>query len=843
MTQEFEYRTEDSVFVAAGKIYKAGPVKKFFFGEHYRKTWSTPVYVPVINIEEKKGGLEILEQGGGMQTYSLKLKADNGKLYSLRSIQKDPSPVVPEPLRPTFFVDIVQDQISAAHPYGAFVLPYLLKRANLYHTNPQLYYLPDTEKLGTFQDKFGGMLMMLEEDADEDWSEYPNFGFTENAVSTETVREKLMEENESYVDQEFVARVRLFDMWIGDWDRHEGQWRWAELEDDRGNEFYRPIPEDRDNAFFKFDGFFPWIMRRKWAVRRFQKFDEGIRDIAGINFNARYFDRRFLTELERKDWLRQADSLEMLISNPDIDSALSVWPDDIYDHSGNEISRYLKIRKTKLDEFANRYYEILAENVNVYGSEENEIFTVNRIDDSRTKVNMYDLSDGEIDELLYSRTFLNNETNEIRLYGFEGEDKFRISGHTNNGIVVRVIGGEGKDHIVDSSRVRGIKRHTVVYDTKGTNLELSKESKDKTTSSLDVHRSDLQDFEYDLLSPLVSFGFNNDDGVFLGAGFLYRKEGFRKSPYKYRIKALTTASLRTGAWKFDFSSDFVDVIGKAGVSADLMIAAPNFTSNFYGLGNETTDEFGSDFYIYRIDEIELHPAFNYRLNNSKITFGPLYEYNRVNEHEGFLNEPVSGVDPVEFEEQHYVGFRFNSRVSTLDLEAYPQSGIFWNTSVRLYETVNTDAWGYTTINSEFEFFYTLEQSRTTFATRIGGAHNIGDYPFFRANTLGGNQGLGRMGNMRGMLRNRFSGESSFFQNIEIRQPVSYFETYVATFMFGFSGFVDYGRVWQPGENSTVWHRSYGGGVWAWLFYKWVINASYARSDVDQTIDVQLSFLF
>ena len=30
------------------------------------------------------------------------------------------------------------------------------------------------------------------------------------------------------VDQQEFARARLFDMLVGDWDRHEGQWRWKE---------------------------------------------------------------------------------------------------------------------------------------------------------------------------------------------------------------------------------------------------------------------------------------------------------------------------------------------------------------------------------------------------------------------------------------------------------------------------------------------------------------------------------------------------------------------------------------------------------------------------------------
>ena len=41
----------------------------------------------------------------------------------------------------------------------------------------------------------------------------------------------------------------LFDLIIGDWDRHEDQWRWAEQEDGK-DEIYEPIARDRDQTFF-----------------------------------------------------------------------------------------------------------------------------------------------------------------------------------------------------------------------------------------------------------------------------------------------------------------------------------------------------------------------------------------------------------------------------------------------------------------------------------------------------------------------------------------------------------------------------------------------------------------
>ena len=252
-------RDGNEVVVKAGGIYEAGKYKRFMLGSHYRDVWLAPVKVPVINLNTAKGGLTIVERGGGMQTASLKLKANNGRLYSLRSIQKDPTSALPIALQFSFVDDLLQDQMSTAHPYGALIIPVLAEAAGIYHPNPELVYIPDAPELGKYRKEYGGMLAYLEEDADEDWSGYEDFGGTENAVSTETMIEKVTDDHDDHVDHKNLLRVRLFDMWINDWDRHDGQFRWAELEGEQGK-YYRPIPEDRDNAFFKADGLIPWLV-------------------------------------------------------------------------------------------------------------------------------------------------------------------------------------------------------------------------------------------------------------------------------------------------------------------------------------------------------------------------------------------------------------------------------------------------------------------------------------------------------------------------------------------------------------------------------------------------------
>ena len=83
---------------------------------------------------------------------------------------------------------------------------------------------------------------------DEDLSGFSQFGFAEEAVSTNTMLEKLLEDNDDLVDDRAYLRARLFDMLIGDWDRHQDQWRWAEFENKGKGKTYVPIPRDRESG-------------------------------------------------------------------------------------------------------------------------------------------------------------------------------------------------------------------------------------------------------------------------------------------------------------------------------------------------------------------------------------------------------------------------------------------------------------------------------------------------------------------------------------------------------------------------------------------------------------------
>ncbi|MGZ3874956.1 MAG: BamA/TamA family outer membrane protein, partial [Mucilaginibacter sp.] len=231
----------DSVKVAIEPEYdKVTKFHRMLLGESYRKLWATPVTIKVFRLTSEKGGLKILQRGGGMQTKSLRLQDGSGQEWVLRTIQKYPEKVLPPNLRKTIAKDIVQDQISAEHPFSAIVVPPLARILYIPHANPQIVYVPDDPAFGAYRKDFANQVFLFEEREPLD---------AEKTDNTGKVEKKMLDDNDTRVDQQIVLRARLLDMLLGDWDRHEDQWRWEKVQDSVGS-IYEPVPRDRDQVFY-----------------------------------------------------------------------------------------------------------------------------------------------------------------------------------------------------------------------------------------------------------------------------------------------------------------------------------------------------------------------------------------------------------------------------------------------------------------------------------------------------------------------------------------------------------------------------------------------------------------
>ncbi|MCP4459804.1 MAG: BamA/TamA family outer membrane protein [Cytophagales bacterium] len=838
--------SDSTVTAQASDLYVANKGKQKWLGRNYREVWSAPIDVKLFDLSRAKGGLKILKQGGGMATKSLRMEADDGRQYVLRSIEKYPDSVVPKALRKTFAMDLVRDQTSAAHPYGAFIIPELADAAQIYHTNPELVFIPDDPNFGNFREQFAGTLSLFEERPNEESAE-DMFG-AKDVISTSDVLEELRDDNDNSVDQNFVVRNRLFDLWIGDWDRHDDQWRWAKFdkENAKGN-IYKPIPRDRDQTFFINDGFVPKIASKKWAIPKLEGFDEEVRWAPGLSFNARFFDRTFINGPSWEDWQEQIDFLQNQLTDDVIDRAIAQWPAVVQQSTGEAVRSGLRARRQDMGRYARELYEFLSREVEIVGSDRHEHFLINRLSELEVEVTVFKRSKEEgKKQVIYSRLFSYDETKEIRLYGLAGNDVFKITGDVDSRIKVRIIGGSDKDKIVNDRGEAKIKNVFVYDKPKGIKVEGNETGILKLSKNAEINNYTRRSYKYDVLMPLVSGAFNKDDGVFIGGGFSLVKNKWRKEPFASKHTLWANTAFETGSFNFSYDGVFSSALGKWDVNPNITWQHPFFVNNFFGLGNESrflknqsppsTDD-PVEFYRTRINRFEADLNLVKRVGGQgKFYFGSGYRAIQVEENaDRFLTDTIV---PGAFLRHDYTKLKAGISMDSRDSPVLPKHGMTGLAEVERMFALSSFSQSFSRMKAEWAFYLSLDhQSKLVVANRLGTAHNTMGHEFFNANTLGGRS------NLRGYRRTRFYGHTSFYHNLDLRVKLFSFRSYIFPGRVGLLAFHDTGRVWLDGERSSKWHTGKGGGIWVSPLDLVVLNLNYAIGEEEKLVSFAMNFFF
>src|SRR5215203_5078522 len=418
--------TRDSITIAIAPEYdQVSGVHRALFGESYRKLWATLVKMKVLYLSKEKGGLTITEKGGGLQTKSVRLKDTSGREWVLRSVQKYPERALPKKLKGTIAKDILQDQVVTSHPYAALTVPLFAEALGVLHTNPQIVYVPDDPALGEYRADFANTVLLFEE------REPDGVVDTDN---TEKSQKKVEEDNDTRFDQKKVLRARLLDLFLGDWDRHEDQWRWLEIKTD-SQHIYEPFPRDRDKVYYTTSGLFPKYLSYQYLKSNLQRFKGTIRSVNTYNYNNRYFDRNFLNELNKSDWEAEVKEVQSLLTDSLIYNAIQLLPNTIYQLSGKKIIQILIERRNNLDKIALEYFAHLSKFADLPGTDKHELFEVKHLPDGLVALSLYKIKkDKTREQLLYQRTFDPAHTKEIRLYGLDGNDVFSVSGEHHSSI-------------------------------------------------------------------------------------------------------------------------------------------------------------------------------------------------------------------------------------------------------------------------------------------------------------------------------------------------------------------------------------------------------------------------
>ena len=789
-----------------------------------------------------------MKKGGGKQTNSLRLATTDNKEYVMRSITKDVSRGIPYPFNQMALVTyLFKDNYLGSHPFAPLTVPTLADAVKVYHANPEIFYIPKQPQLGADNDLFGNEVYIVEERASKKWPELASFGNAEKFVSTPDLTEKLAKNHHHHVDQNWVARSRLFDVLIGDFDRHGDQWRWAVTEVDDDQKIYRPIPRDRDQAFSKYDGFVVKLLSPYNALlRQLADYDEPVKNYKWATYNSRHFDHSFINELSLEEWQKEAAFMQTHLTDEVITTAFSHLPTKVYDASAPIIINSLKARRADLPNIAIGMYKQLAKKINITGSAKREYFEVIREDNEHTKITVFALNkSGEKKEKLYHRLIKTSETKQVFLYGLGGDDIFHISGSVDKSIKLEVVGGSGNDQFINESKVKGLAKKDKFYDTKtGNQLQLNSEGKNKT-SDIEQHNTyDHLGNQYDenTFLPFPIIGANVDDGFLLGFSGIYMVSGFNKIPYKQRHKFGINYAFATQGIDLTYGGEFIEASKKWDLVLNTELRNDRYSFNFFGLGNESIQEVDDiNFYRTRQSLFYLDAGWQKRFANHQGRFSirPLILRTSIQQTpDRFIAQDNNTLEPADFEERWYGGLTSGVHYLKVDNIIAPRDGFQYHAEVAWHKNISGSDRSFATYGADFSYYKSFgDKHKLTFASRVGANFISGNYDFFFAPTLGQKE------NVRGLFGQRFRGDASFYHTTDLRQEVGSSNNIILPFSFGLIASFDHGRVWLDGEDSNVWHRSYGGGFWISPLNVAIFSFHYNRSDVDSRFMLKMGHAF
>lgn len=788
----------------------------WLWGKRYRKDYSQKVAAPTVNLDTLFGGLTPVRKGGGQQSNSLRLKDSLGQEYTMRALRKNAlrfiqsnafkENYIQKELDNTVTEKFVLDIFSGSQPYAPFTIGTLANAIDIYHTNPKLYYIPKQKALKGFNNDFGDELYMIEKRVATSQRETTSFGNPNKIISTHDMLQKLRKNSNHVLDEETYIRARLFDMLIGDWDRHQDQWRWSTFKKE-GKTIYKPIPRDRDQAFsIMNDGAVLNIATKIMPIAKgLKKYTEDLKSPKWFNNSPYSLDVALINRSGKDIWNAQAKYITNKLTDAIIDRAFKNYPPEMDPETIADIRKKLIGRRHNLQKIANAYYKHVNKYVLIKGTDKEDSFIIERLVNGKTKITVRDVKS---DTIFHERTYSCNENKELWIYGLDDNDIFEVIGNGKKMIPIRIIGGQNNDSYKITNP-----RKVIVYDykSKKNSIENSKVRK-KLVDNYATNIYNYKKLKNSSNQLMPTIGFNPDDGFKLGLANTTTLYGFERNPFTSIHKFKAAYYFATNGFEITHNSEFANVLKNWNLGLDFKITSPNYSVNFFGFGNETENpndinesEFSLDFNRVKISEFKFAPSLSWRSNLGAIfKTSIVYETIEVEQTNGrFINTLENLVE----NRKNFLGVEAEYHFVNKDHNTFPTLGLEANL-ITGYKTNLDSSNNFTYLKPSLAIDHKVTTNgKLVLATKIGSHINIGNnFEFYQAATIGANTGL------RGYRNQRFTGRTSLYQTTDLRMVVANLKTNLIPISIGLYGGFDYGKVWLTGDNSNKWNNAYGGGV-------------------------------
>ncbi|OIQ30119.1 MAG: phosphoesterase [Bacteroidetes bacterium MedPE-SWsnd-G2] len=801
---------------------------KSIWGKRYRSDFSIPIKAPTVNLDTLYGGLTPVRKGGGHQSNSLRLKTKDGREFVLRALRKDAAKYLQAVAFKNLYVEgqfdetytegLLMDVFTAAHPYAPFIIGDLSDPIGVYHSNPRLFYVPKQKAIGVFNDEYGDDLYMIEERAADGHGNLASFGYSNTLISTDDLLKEILEDESKVVDEASYVKARLFDMLIGDWDRHEDQWRWAEFKENDMT-IYKPVPRDRDQAFsLMSDGWLVGFMTTIIPDLRLMKsYQEDLKSPKWFNLEPYPLDMALIKTVDKSVWDAQVRLITSALTDDLIDSVFQKFPPEVSTQNLEDIKRKLKGRRENLQKISDEYYEHVSKFAIVTGTQKDDWFDIERLPNGETRVTAYRIKKGKKKDKFHDRVYNNKETKEIWVYALDDTDVFEVYGEGDHLIKVRLIGGQNKDtfNITNGKRI-------VMYDYKSKQNEFVTNKGNKVLrDDYDINVYDYKKLKNSSNKIIPTLGSNPDDGFKFGLVNTFTAYGFERNPFTSQHQIKASMYFATNGFDLQYTGEFSHVMGKLNLRVHGIYTSPNYSINFFGYGNSTPnpnydddDTYTKDYNRVRLSTFNFAPTLVRKGDlGSEIRMGISYEAIEVEETEGRFINLVYQENGEETQED-YIGIHARYSFQNKDLVAFPSLGVNVDFLMGYKNNLNNSK-GFGYLIPALGLDYKLNYSGSIVLASMLKSHiNFGDdFEFYQAASIGARDGL------RGYRNQRFTGKSSFYQSSDLRFELYNAKTGLLPISLGLYGGFDYGKVWvddellvEPHLDSGKLNTSYGGGL-------------------------------
>ncbi len=769
------------------------------FGSGYRELWRTPITLPVLDVQTTAGGLVESGRGAGLEAGLIYLTGADGSRWTFFPLDRPEPHAFPPGIVPATVSDgLVADLASGRNPAGPLVAAALAEAAGVPNQDAWLVAVPagsGWQLTATGDSARAGYLLRGDPVGLTD-STGP---VTEGTVLTSLAfLHRILYRPTERIDSRAALLATLFNVYVGNLNPRFLEWRW-EASVDGSEVLWSPLGTFRSTALSRYNG----IVSSAWRPLSPDLVDFGKaypRTLTG-NSDQRSGYRFLLGSLGRASWDSVAAALQARLTDSAIDAAVARMPPAYQAKIGEEMGRDLRHRRDRLSQVVDRMYRQVRRDAELYATAEPERVVVEWAGADSLAVRIGTRAPAP---------YRARETNRVTLFLGAGHDTLEIVGTPGKAPAVRVAPMPGESlSVTGSGDQRAItvfgKAAAVTTDRPGETRIRSSTLADPLAfiDSTGEERTDVPRTYH----PTGWLAISSGVGLLIGGGVVRTDWSGDARPYRNRLTLRAAYGSDSKRGVVEFLGDFR--FANSPLQLQVEAAASGVGAvYFYGYGNETPGDSTNAYYRAGRNLYGLAPTLLLPLSK-RVKVGLGIELKSVNTPLD-SNLYIGIAEPYGSPSFGQAGVTGEVLFDTRDVKGAPRHGVLASVTGGWYPWVKDGSGDFTTISGSVATYLTPHWWRAmTVAARAGGTSTAGSVPYYEAAFVGGGR------TVRGLPQGRYEGNRSLYGNLDLRLRVTQLQ-FVLPWDFGVLGLADVGRVWVTGQQSSVWHPSFGGGLWAAL---------------------------